>query len=208
MYWQLITPGDEHLVTNPPSMAAEDAWTWPAVRWGRYPQLEQKELEAWIGATPQATPPAGTNRYLFSTFSPPADLAVRTASRKAILLVASGLALSVGLLLIYVPRLRHPAVLLLATVTALAAAVQWYPGPTVLVAQAASVGVVLALLAGLLNALLGRPRWLRSPVGAGAPSSLESRTTELHHRPSDSSARAITVGAPLPVGASELEEKP
>ena len=65
------------------------------------------------------------------------------------MLSASGTALIVGLLLIYVPVTRHPAALLVAG-AALATLGVLYPEPACLAAQASSLGLMLALVAALL----------------------------------------------------------
>jgi hypothetical protein len=73
-----------------------------------------------------------------------------------------------GLVLIYVPAVRHPVALLAAAVLLGAAAVR-YPEPALLASQAASVGAVLAILAGWLRRIVGgadRGGLLRQPAGA------------------------------------------
>jgi hypothetical protein len=82
---------------------------------------------------------------------------VRTAGRTWIVLWASGAALVAGLLLIYVPIGRHPATLLTLG-TALLAAGLIAPEPTLLLAQAACLGLVLTLLAGMLERGAARRR--------------------------------------------------
>ena len=72
---------------------------------------------------------------------------VHTAGRTWIVL-GLGRALVAGLLLIYVPASRHPATLLVVGIVLLAAGMI-APEPTLLLAQAASLGLVLTLLAGL-----------------------------------------------------------
>jgi hypothetical protein len=63
---------------------------------------------------------------------------------------ASGIALILGLTLIYVPVHRHPAVLLLLALALLAVG-SIAPEPTLLFAQAATLGLTLTLLAGFLE---------------------------------------------------------
>jgi len=72
-------------------------------------------------------------------------------------LIASWAALVAGLLLIYVPRSRHPGTLLVVGIVLLCVGQLW-PEPTVLFAQAAGLGLALTLLAGLLERGVARRR--------------------------------------------------
>ncbi len=150
MYWQLVLPRNEHLLATPASLSAESHWDWNGVLWGRKPVLEQPQLEAWCGARQLPDVPAEANRYLFSTAGTVGRCELRTAGRGLLVLVASGLVLVSGLVLIYVPASRHPATLLVVA-TLVASAVLLYPEPAFLAAQAGSFGVALVVLAGWLH---------------------------------------------------------
>jgi len=158
MYWQLILPDNEHLIANPAGFTREFAWKWNNYFWRRHALLDQTQLESWAGTTPHALPPKRANGYLFSTLGRIERAEVRTAGRTWIVLWASGAALVVGLLLIYVPVSRHPATLLIAGIALLTVGLI-APEPTLMLAQAASLGLVLALLAGLLERGVVRRRW-------------------------------------------------
>ena len=158
MYWQLVLPTDEHLVANPAGFTGEFRWGWQGYFWGRQPLLDQAQLESWVGAAPRDPLPERANLYLFSTLGNVEQAEVHTAGRAWIVLWASGAALVAGLLLIYVPASRHPATLLVVGIALLAAGLI-APEPTLLLAQAASLGLVLTLLAGLLERVMtGRRR--------------------------------------------------
>ena len=101
--------------------------------------------------------PDRVNVYLFSAFGNVQQAEVRTAGRTWIVLWASGAALVAGLLLIYVPVSRHPATLLTMGMALLAAGLI-APEPTLLLAQAACLGLVLTLLAGMLERGVTRRR--------------------------------------------------
>ena len=94
---------------------------------------------------------------MFSAFGNIDQGSLYTAARAWIVLVASGAALVAGLLLIYIPLIRHPATLLAAALALLAVGVL-YPEPAWLVAQAAGLGLALVLVAALLARGLPRPR--------------------------------------------------
>lgn len=157
MYWQLVLPQYEHLVVAPAGFTPEFTWGWTGAFWGRNPQFEQSQLETWAGTVPMTSVPSATSRYLFSTLGPVEQCELHVANRSLIVLGASGLALVVGLLLLYVPGSRHPLTLLVVA-AGLLAATFLYPEPTLLVAQAASLGLALTLVAGLLQRSMVRRR--------------------------------------------------
>jgi hypothetical protein len=157
-YWQLVLPTNEHMIANPEGFTGEFNWGWRGYFWGRLPLLDQEQLESWTGAAPRPPLPDRVNVYLFSALGNVDAAELITAGRTWIVLGASGAALILGLLLIYVPVSRHPATLLVLGVALLAAGLI-APEPTLLVAQAASLGLALTLLAGLLErGVAGRRR--------------------------------------------------
>jgi hypothetical protein len=157
LYWQLILPANEHLIGDPDGFMGECVWGWRGYFWGRQPLLDQSQLESWSGAANGAALPERANLYLFSSLGKVGQAEVRTAGRTWLVLWASGVALVAGLLLIYVPACRHPASLLAAGIV-LAAVGLAAPEPTLLLAQAAVLGLALTLLAGLLERSVGRRR--------------------------------------------------
>jgi hypothetical protein len=179
MYWQLVLPAHEHLTGGPSGFTGEFRWGWNGYYWGRQPLLSQAQLESWVGLARRPGPPArdveiettsraagNVNGYLFSAYGHVEGCELRTAGRTWIVLAASAAALVAGLLLIYVPRTRHPASLLVSAVV-LVAMGTLYPEPALLVAQAAVLGLVLALAAGVMALVVARrhrpPRALESP---------------------------------------------
>ena len=141
--------------------------------------------------------PEATSRYLFSSSGPVRQSELRTASRWLIVLGGSLTALSAGLVLIYLPGLRHPAGLLVAAMVLLGAALV-YPEPALLALQAASLGLALSLLAGLLHRILARERhWVVRPEVTS--SVLHKGSTQAQYRPSAAGSRASTEAAPAPV---------
>jgi hypothetical protein len=149
LYWQVILPSSEHLISTPAGFTGEFAWKWDGF-WGRTALLDQEHLESWAEAAPRDALPEHANVYLFSAIGKVEAAELQTAGRTWIVLCASGAALVVGLLLIYVPVSRHPATLMVIAMALLAAGLI-APEPTLLLAQAACVGLALTLLAGLLE---------------------------------------------------------
>ncbi len=178
MYWQLVLPVNEHVMANPSGFISEFTWDWRGYFWGRQPLLDQAQLESWVGVAPRAPLPERANLYLFSTLGDVEQAEVHTAGRTWIVLWASGAALVAGLLLIYVPASRHPATLLVVGIVLLAAGMI-APEPTLLLAQAASLGLVLTLLAGLLERSVTRRRHRTTArqEPSGAPVELGSSHT-------------------------------
>lgn len=178
-YWQLVLTANDHLVLAS-ELASEMAWQpghWLA---GPQPLLDQSQLEAWIGCSRQDPLPAGVNTYLFGTLAQAPRLPLVVASRRLLLLVAAGLALAVGLAVIYVPALRGPVPLLLAA-TALGGLSLAYPDAALLLGRAAVLGVAVTFAIGIW-------RWL-----AWGPSALpvESRSTISSPRPAPASSTTL-----------------
>ncbi len=195
MYWQLILPANEHVTANPAGFTGEFTWDWEGYFWGRQPLLDQTQLETWVGATPRPALPERDNLYLFSTLGGVPQAEIYTLGRTWIVLWASGAALVVGLLLIYVPASRHPAVLLVAGLGLLAAGLI-APEPTFLLAQAASLGLGLTLLTGLLaRGMSGRRRRV-VPRKESSHSRVEVGSTRIPQRPLPVNGPASTESIP------------
>ena len=91
-----------------------------------------------------------------------------------LVLVVSGIALAVGLALVYRPRLRRvPVVLSIGACIALAAAVA--PDLAPLAGLAAVPGVALSLLAAALRLFVDRPAGRPSPPGFSLPADSSTR---------------------------------
>ncbi|NLS93611.1 MAG: hypothetical protein GXX96_15740 [Planctomycetaceae bacterium] len=172
IYWQLVLPKSEHVVSAPKDFTAEYRWAWTGAWWGRIPTKEQADLEKWIGTASGEQVPKATSRYLFSKFGPAESAELATASRTWIVGAASGATLLVGLLLIYFPRTRHPLFGLILIVAIGGGAVVW-PGESLLLAQATGMGLVLSLLGAVLYRATVRGR--RRSVRRDLPSSILER---------------------------------
>jgi hypothetical protein len=175
VYWQLILPRDEYLVSGPPGLATDFSWVFNGVGWSRRPLLDTGELETWSGALRREGPlPPSVNAYLFRGPAPAAGVQITTVSRPLLVLIPSGLLLAAGLLSIYFPMVRRPGSLFVCGVAVLAVAALW-PDLSLLAAQAAVLGAALVGLAVVLERNWGR----RSvPVALrGSSSSIVSRSS-------------------------------
>ena len=157
MYWQLILPQNEHVLINPPGFDREYCWKWSGYFWGREPVLNQTQLETWIGTPQHAILPEGAGVYLYGNLGNADHAELRTVGRTLIVAIASGAALVLGLLLIYVPIVRHPFSLLVISLVLLSLAMI-YPEPAAMIAQASGLGLALTLLAGMLERSMARRR--------------------------------------------------
>lgn len=173
-YWQLVLPPGEYLLTGPADWTAEFEWQRHGVVWLRETLLDPTEVSGWADARGTDLPaPTSASQYLFSSLEPRGGIEVRIVGRSLLVLAASGAVLVLGLLWLYLPKLRHPAWLFLTGVAVLTAAALW-PDAAPLAAQAALVGGVLAAMAVVLDRNI--VRWHRAPASfRPSPSSIVSR---------------------------------
>ena len=162
-YWQVILPAHQRLLLSPSRLTAEMSWQNRGLMVERQPLLDEEALEHWIGATRQESLPASLPRYLYSGFGDTERIGMTIAPRWAIVLVLSGTALSCGLLLIYFPCWRHPALLFSGGVAVLAAMLA-VPDLAAATAQASLLGLVLVLLAWALKSVVDHRQAKRSVV--------------------------------------------
>ena len=194
MYWQLVLPRNQHVIVSPKGFVPEFRWQWNSAFWGRVAAMDEPQLEAWVGAVPRETvPDAGgryTNSYLFSRAGPVVQSELRTESRTKIVALASLAALAVGLVLIYVPATRHPVTLLMVVVL-LGGLLALEPVATLLLAQAASLGLALTLLGALLHRSAARRHyWSRRRETSS--SIFDRGSTETEYLPSVEENEAST----------------
>jgi hypothetical protein len=159
-YWRLVLPERRYLLWSPHGVQREFSWKWQTWGWERTnPPLADEGDDLGL--------PEGVNAYLFSTLGPPPAIRVAAVDVFWLVIVASGLAFVAAAVAIAVPAVRRREVLLACTVVLLVAAVL-YPEPFLLVAQAASLGLVAALLFLTLKLLvsISRPFVMRAPSGS------------------------------------------
>lgn len=174
---QIIAPDHQHLLVGPEQLSAEHAWQWSGAWWRRLPSRGAAELDAWIGAE-GFVPPTGSNQYAYSFFGETPRVELAMASRAWLVGLASAVTLAIGLLLAYVPALRQRGLLLVSAVGLLAAALM-FPSPAILIAQAASLGFVLAIVAAALRgAFVRRPKPPAANKTAGSSMRYEFGSTQ------------------------------
>jgi len=191
-YWQLVLPSTDIMMTGDRHGVLERRWRWNWFGWYREPWQEQSDLEDLLGASHQDPVPSNTNLYLFVTLGAPRTLGTVTVARSLVVLAVSGLVLTIGLLLIYVPRLRHPASLLIGGVAVLALAAR-APDVAIIAAQAAALGIALVPVAFLLNRFVRHGR----PEGKPSRSAIirDSKLMEAQFSHGEGSSRVRKIGS-------------
>jgi len=205
LYWLFAVPSDQFLVAPPADLTSEMEWQgkgWPV--WSR-PVRSQEELESWIGASRQEPLPQGANQYLFSSVGSIPALSISIASRRLILAVGGGAALMIGLALLHVRVLRRPeAVLAMAVILAVLAPA--FPDVAVLAAQAAGLGLVVALAIAIWSWFTsGRATWTTDSTSARI-SPAEPRSTDAREHPSERLAGLTT--ATVSAGSGVVQPSP
>ena len=145
-FWQLVLPPDEHLVIGPDELTPASRWQWQGWGFGRTPQLTQPELEDWVSATQKLPLLQGAHVYLYGGFSEVSPLSVLTMKRSTCLVLASGSALCLGMLLNGLhSRYRRYWCAAIGVMALLASA--WQPAIASVMAQSGVLGV--AAVAGI-----------------------------------------------------------
>jgi len=193
VYWQLILPAHQSLLFSPANLTSEMIWQRRGLLAERRPILDEEALEHWIGASRQESLPDSHPRYLFSGFGDVDSIGVTVATRWTIVLVLSGAALSCGLLLIYFPRWRHPAMIFSGGVATLAAMLA-VPDLAAATAQASLLGLILAMIAWALKSIVDYREARRSVVRGIRRKSSDSKTA----RAAALTASKADAAAPLP----------
>lgn len=200
VYWQIVLPGDLHVVEAPSQLTSSSEWQWLGTFWGRRPTLGQEELEKWTGASAQLAPASNQNQYLFSGLSPVSSIEMVIAPRWLIVLAASAVVLAMTMAWIYVPGVRRGWLVfaLACLVAGLAAA---YPAPAVLLGQASLLGLILSMLATWL-ARFTQPRaqWPSPATTSSILRPSTPRTDPLILPP------VATVGSTAPTAPYQLPE--
>ena len=202
MYWQLVLPPDAHLLALPLGTTPEYLWQRQGWIWQRQSSLDELALAQWIGLpTDEARVPATAQRYLLSLSDASGDYRLSVIPRGALVLISAGSILCAGLLFVYVPRLRHPGIVL-AVVTLPLVLALFFPEPALLASQPAVLGLALVFLVAALR------RWL-SPTSPAVRGTGGGRPSHPSHSATDfvqsGSASAVSTGStrdlPVPVAA-------
>jgi hypothetical protein len=152
-YWQIILPQDKHILDIPAGWTPEYRWAWNNLFWGRIPSFQKKDIGFPDDLPESSAISTRSNQYLFSTLHPASETSFYIVGRSVIVLFSSGLSLLIGLTLIYFPRTRY-AGSLFGLGVALLAVLFYRPAPVLLMLQASSFGVFLALGAAYVHRIV------------------------------------------------------
>lgn len=206
-YWELLLEPHDHAIGHPGGWTSQQRWGWGPLGLQRTPVVSRDVLAAWLnsscgaaqlvsdpGGNPGNSPssprlavdvPGAGSRAVFSGVGPPGAGRIWVVPTWLLVLAASGPVLALGLLGVYLPRLRTvPVVLGLAVVTILAAAA--FPELAPLVVQSAVPGAALAVLAAALRFVLDprSPTPLPTPTRGPAAVVSASSLTQVAPQPS------------------------
>jgi hypothetical protein len=206
LYWQVMVPGHENLLTCSENYTPELKWQWNGWCYQRVAVQDSAELARWLGVRPEKLKaPASANCYLFGTAGEFQPLTVFTARRASLVFTSSLVVLCIGLGLIYRPALRNIG-LLLATALALMSLGILAPDVSVLVGQSAVLGMLLITVALLLTRYSPTER-VFPPLAASEPAVVEStlaRGAEFFERPGIEPPKSTaTAPSMLPVTSAE-----
>jgi hypothetical protein len=203
VYWQIVLPGDEHVIRSPGQMSSASQWQWLGSFWGQQPVLTQSALEKWVQASAQVAPTAAQNEYLYTGLSRASSIELITAPRWLIVLIASSTVLAIGLVWIYVPAVRQGWILVVLACVIAGLAVA-FPAPAFLLAQAAVLGVIVVLLSLLLNRMRSRQtHWPVVMTSAGSSQRQAAPRTDSILMPPVTAAASTAPTVPLRISDSQ-----
>ena len=213
VYQELLVPAGKHLLATPQGLTAAWRWRWDTFRWVREPLMSATELAEWSSSSMGSHQDVDRwveggqwARYLFSSMSAGEPYQAEFIRRGTATLIGAGTILAMGLALLYVPLLRRPGVMLVWAIGLLAVGVI-YPQPTLILAQAGALGLILVLFAMVLKHLLKSRSVsiveVTSPVGSSA----RLRTTEFHYAtPGQTASSQRTTLTPAPMSSFTQQE--
>jgi len=174
-YWRLYLPDTQVVIGGGDGFVDENRWARQGQSIMRVPQLGAAEGDAWITAgagRPMADSAFETSGrpWLFSNFQGEVTLHVTYVREPVLVLLASGIVLALGLVLIKA-SVKRRLVALIALVTALCLVGVFMPATVFSLLDAAKLGAILVLMSWAAQAVLVRRR---HAVAAQADAAFES----------------------------------
>jgi len=162
-FWQVMLQPHKHIIGIPSGWSLEYDWSWNGLFWWRVPSIRKSDIGFESDSQAIEASISGSSRYVFSHLQPPPNVELYIVNRSLIIFVSSGAALVIGLVLIYIPQSRYAGSLFGLGIVLLA--VLFYQPPlALLMLQAATFGVFLALGAGYIYRIFHRQKQWIPPV--------------------------------------------
>jgi hypothetical protein len=209
VYWELLLPANEHLVWASRNLIGENAWHWQGAYFARVPNRTQLDLERWVQASHRQEL-NGFNKYVFSSISLVGTHTIATAIRPVAAFAVIAVVFLTGVLLLYLPILRHPLVLFGLGCLSLATAIS-FPEPALLAGQGIAAGILFIVMARLFMAVLWRNPTPRTIPRTGNYSLSEPRSSDSAPRRTEkrvdvgSGVGTATIPAPYQMSATGNE---
>lgn len=158
-YWQIVEPGDRSIVVSPKNWTSEYIVSRVSSLglYRRVASISSDELAKWVGVDRRDPMPPEAHIYLFSSFEQPQRSDFYTMSTMTLVFLGSGIALLVGLGLIYFPSMRSPVFLIFLSVTATGASIV-QPTLALLFLQTTALGIFLTLATLVVALTFGRDK--------------------------------------------------
>ncbi len=158
--WEVVMPADRYLWSYPDGFVPRFHWERQSWYWSRVASPPYDAPASWIGA---ADGPAEMeevlegNFYVFSRSAPAATLRMVALHQSMVLLIGAGLALGGGFVLLKIPASRT---VMTPLILAFVAALFWTfsAAPVQLLIQPAILGLLLAVLAAVIDGAFQRDR--------------------------------------------------
>lgn len=148
--WKVSLPNNEHLFTIPRGYTPQFRWENQGVFWSRQFAGQDEIPVALKNAPLEPNDSSGMNSYQFYRLGPATTLEFQALSRSMIVFIGAGTALLLGFILMSISPLRSVLVLLIM-MTAVSAVALWYAAPVEVLLQPAIFGLLLAVVAALIN---------------------------------------------------------
>lgn len=201
--WKVRLPNSEHLFTIPRGFTPQFRWEHQGVFWSRLFSGQEEIPVAMKNAPPRRTDLIGVNDYQFYRIGPATSLQFQSLSRSMIVFIGAGTALLLGFILMSISALRS-ALVLLVMLTAVSTVALWYAAPVEVLLQPAIFGLLLAIVAALINGT-SRKRREAKLLTLSAPSDfIPPPTYSERIRPSEVDPEDITAVRP----GSEITDNP
>jgi hypothetical protein len=158
--WEIALPVDQHLFIPPDDFTPEYSWIRQGLFWARASLPSAEETKNGFEHSPDDEAlqfPLEGNTYRFSYYGPCSELRFTSMNRSIIVLFGAGLALLMGFLLLKISFTRN-VLTVLVVVFAFALCGVWYMAPMQVLLQPAGLGLLLAIVAVLMDASVKRQR--------------------------------------------------